>query len=114
VYFFLKIAISALVVAAASEIARRSTVFGALIASLPLTSMLAMIWLYRDTRDAARISAFSNDVLLLTLPSLVLFLVLPLLLKRGVAFPVALIVSAACTALAYATLTFVMQRPVES
>lgn len=54
-YFFAKAAISGLIVAAVSEIARRSPGFGALVASLPLVSVLGMMWLWRDTHDPTRI-----------------------------------------------------------
>jgi hypothetical protein len=56
---------------------------GAILASVPLVSVLAMFWLYIDTRDVARVSSLSSSVLWLVLPSLALFLALPLLLKQG-------------------------------
>ena len=83
VYFVLKTIVSALVIVGIAEIAKRSTVAGALIASLPLTSLLAFVWLYRDTHDAARIASLFVDIFWLVIPSLALFLTLPLFIRLG-------------------------------
>lgn len=58
----------------ASEIAKKYDVFGALIASLPLISIFAMVWLYNDTGDTEQIANFSKDVVWFVIPSLVIFL----------------------------------------
>ena len=85
-YYLLKVAISALIVVAVAEIAKRSSLSGALVASLPLTSLLAFVWLYLDTGDTAKVSSLSTGIFWLVLPSLALFLVLPLLLRLGWGF----------------------------
>ncbi len=85
----------------ASELAKKTTLLGALVISIPFTSIMAMIWLYRDTGDTEKISAFSESVLWLVLPSLVLFIVLPILLRRGWEFTPALAVGIAGTIIAY-------------
>jgi hypothetical protein len=51
VYLLIKAAISGLIIAVVSEVARRAPSLGALIASLPLISVLGMIWLWRDNHD---------------------------------------------------------------
>lgn len=84
--FLLKVLISALVVAGASELARRYSVIGALLASLPLTSILAMIWLWRDNVPATRIADFAGSIFWLVLPSLLLFVSMPLMLRAGYGF----------------------------
>ena len=89
-YFLIKILITALIVAAVSELARRYTLWAALLVSLPLTSILAFIWVYWDTRDTSKIIELSYSVFWLVLPSLAFFLILPLLLKHGLGFPVAM------------------------
>ena len=89
-YTILKFAISAAVLVAVSEISKRSSLVGGLLASLPLTSLLAFLWLWRDTHDSAKISALSTSIFWLVLPSLSLFIALPLFLKKGVAFHSAL------------------------
>ena len=82
-YLVVKAALSGIIVAAVSEIARRYPGWGGLVASLPLTSLLAMIWLWRDTQDAARVAELSSSTFWFILPSLPLFLVLPALLRSG-------------------------------
>ncbi|MFZ5662214.1 MAG: hypothetical protein ACOY9B_05745 [Pseudomonadota bacterium] len=49
-----KAVVTAVLVVAISELGKRSTLAGALLASLPLTSLLALVWLYRDTGDAVQ------------------------------------------------------------
>ena len=85
-YLFIKAAISGGIIAAVSEIARRYTGWGGLVASLPLTSLLAMLWLWRDTGSAERVAELSASTIWFLLPSVPLFITLPLLLRSGVAF----------------------------
>lgn len=101
-YLVIKAAISGVIVALVSEIARRYPGWGGLIASLPLTSLLAMIWLWRDTGDSLRIAELSSSTLWFILPSLPLFLVLPALLRSGMAFWAALAIVVAGTLALYA------------
>jgi hypothetical protein len=109
-YFFLKALISGLLVAAASEIARRHAGFGALIASLPLVSVLGMIWLWRDTTDVLRMTEHSAATFFYVLPSLPMFLLIPLLLKRGIGFWPALGIGCLMTILLYALMVSLLTR----
>ena len=85
-YLLIKAGISGLIVAVVSEIARRSPGVGALIVSLPLVSILAMIWLWRDTADPQRLAAHAGATFWYVLPSLPMFLLMPALLRRGAGF----------------------------
>lgn len=85
-YFVLKFLISGLIVAAVSEISKRSPGFAAIVASLPLTSILAIIWLYNDAQDVKQVIDLSNGIALIVLPSLVFFIALSLLLRYGISF----------------------------
>ena len=107
--YVLKVAISAALVVLISELSKRSTLIGALLASIPLVSVLAVVWLYTETRDAAQVAALSKSIFWLVLPSLALFLVLPVLLERGYQFYVSLLASIATTVAAY-YLTIVLAR----
>lgn len=100
-YFLIKTIITALIVAAVSELARRYTVWAALLASLPLTSILAFIWVYWDTKDTGKIIELSYSVFWLVFPSLAFFLILPFLLKQGLAFPLAMMGAIAAMAVLY-------------
>jgi len=85
-YLVIKAALSGVIVAAVSEIARRYPGWGGLVASLPLTSLLAMLWLWRDTSDTGRVAELAGSTFWFILPSLPLFIVLPLLLRNGIGF----------------------------
>lgn len=100
-YLLLKAALSGILVALASEIARRSPGLGALIVSLPLVSILAILWLWRDTGDADRIAAHSEATFWYVLPSLPMFLLLALLLRSGLNFWLALALGCALTIALY-------------
>lgn len=88
-YLALKALISGAIVAVVSETAKRYPGFGALIASLPLVSVLGMIWLWRDEPDAANMAAHAAATFWYVLPSLPMFLFMPALLNRGAPFGLA-------------------------
>jgi len=100
-YYALKIGISALVIVAITEIAKRSSGFAALLASLPLISLLAFVWLHIEGAEPLRIAELSNQIFWLVLPSLVLFLLLPLLIRQGLGFWLSLVLSISATAGCY-------------
>jgi len=85
-WLFLKAAISGILIAAASEVARRYPGFGALIASLPLVSVMGMIWLWQVSRDPALLADHAGATLWFVIPSLPMFVVIPVLLRAGVPF----------------------------
>lgn len=89
---------------AVSEAAKRSTLLGALIASLPLTSLLAMIWLYVDTGDGEKVASLASSILWLVLPSLILFIVLPVLIRLGWGFWPSLAIASTLTVAGYLAL----------
>jgi hypothetical protein len=105
-----KVLLTAVVVVAVSEIAKRSSLWGAILASLPLTSLLAFVWLYLETGDTQAIGALSQGIFWLVLASLPLFLVLPLLLRQGWPFWPSLAGACAVTVGAYFALVWVLQR----
>jgi len=100
-YLAVKTLISAVLIVAVGEIAKRSPLVAGLLASIPLLSLLALVWLYVDTRSAEQVSALSWSILLMILPSLLFLVVLPLLLKAGAPFAVAMTGAVAVTAAGY-------------
>ena len=87
--YLMKILLSAMIVLAISEITKRFGFWGSLLASLPILSVISMVWIYMDTKDIPRISAFSIQVFWFVIPSLGLFLTLPWFLARYT-FPLSL------------------------
>lgn len=100
-YYTLKIVITTLLIVAISEISKRSTLVGAILASVPLVSVLAMIWLYIDTKDISKVGTLSMSVFWLVLPSLTLFVTLPVLLKQNIDFYISISISIFVTILSY-------------
>jgi hypothetical protein len=100
-YYTLKVVISALIIVTITEISKRSTGVAALVAALPLTSVLAFIWLHWESAPPERIADLSIQIFWLVIPSLTLFLILPLLLKQGISFWLSLVLSASATVTCY-------------
>ena len=108
--YTVKVLVTACLVVAVSEIAKRSSFWGALLASLPLTSLLALVWLFVDTGDTERVAALSRGIFWLVLASLPFFVLLPSLLRAGWSFWAALGVACAVTAGAYMGLAWALSR----
>ena len=109
-YLAIKAVLSGVIIAAISEIAKRSPAAGALVASLPLVSILGMIWLWRDTHDAERMAAHAGATFWYVLPSLPMFLIMPWLLRQGVGFWPALSVGCVITILLYLAILWIAAR----
>ena len=100
-YLIIKTIITAIVVIAVTEIAKRSTLFAGILASIPLTSFLAFIWLYWETNDYQKIIDLSYSILLMIIPSFTFLIVLPLALKFNISFLYSMIISITSTAFIY-------------
>lgn len=109
-YLVAKALISGGMIAAASEVAKRYPGFGALIASLPLVSVLGMIWLWRDRPDAENMAAHSSATFWYVIPSLPMFLVIPVLLRSGLPFWLALTLGCMLTIVLYSAMTMLAPR----
>lgn len=109
-YLALKSLLSGIIIMAVSEIARRSPAFGALVASLPLVSLLAIIWLWHDTADTTRIANHAEATFWYVIPSLPMFLAFPYLLRQGVGFWWALLAACALTIVLYLITILIAER----
>ena len=109
-YFLTKAAISGLIVAIVAESAKRSPAFGALVASLPLISILAAIWIWRDTADVMRVASLMELTFWYVLPSLPMFLLIPVLLRGGIGFWPSLVVGCLLTSVLYLVTASILSR----
>ncbi|HEX4694927.1 DUF3147 family protein [Sphingomonas sp.] len=109
-YLMLKAGISGVLIAAASTLAKRYPGFGALIASLPLVSVLGMIWLWGEKPDAENMAAHAGATFWYVLPSLPMFLLIPALLRHGLNFWLALALGCALTVALYTLMTWIGPR----
>ena len=109
-YLILKAVISGLLIAASSEVARRWPTVGGLIVSLPLVSLLAFIWVWRDTGDTGKVAELSTSTFWFFWPSIPMFLILPALLRSGFGFWIAFAISVAITLGLYAAFFWAAPR----
>ena len=110
IYYAIKLVVSASLIVLISEIAKRSAGFAALIASLPLTSLLAFVWLGVEGAQPEKIAELSSQIFWLIVPSLVLFPSLSILLRMGVNLWGSLAMASAATVIAYLALLPVLRR----
>ena len=109
-YLILKALLSGAIIAAVSEIAKRSPTFGALVVSLPLMSLLAFIWFWQDRHDTENVAALSQSTFWFVLPSLPMFLVFPMMLRNGIGFWIALGLSCTLTVALYFAMIAMLGR----
>lgn len=109
-YYAIKLLLSAAIIVAVSELAKRQPAWGGALASLPLVSMLAMLWLYADTRNPQQVADLSMSIFWLVLPSLVLFLALPLLLRQGLAFGVSFMLAVLAMLASYGLMLLALRQ----
>jgi hypothetical protein len=109
-YLIIKAAVSGVLVAVISEVAKRYPGLGGLIASLPLVSLLGMIWLWRDRPDAGNMAAHAEATFWFVLPSLPMFLLIPAMLRNGFGFWLSLAVGCLLTILLYSLMVWAGPR----
>jgi hypothetical protein len=109
-YLAIKAALSGIIIAIVSEVAKRYPGFGALIASLPLVSVLGMLWLWRDKPDVPNMAAHVEATFWFVLPSLPMFLLIPWMMRNGVGFYLALAAGCVITIALYAGMTWMGPR----
>jgi F0F1-type ATP synthase assembly protein I len=102
--------VSAVLITLVSEVSKKTGYLGGLIASLPITSMLALFWLYNDTKNSDKVAELSIGILLFVIPSMVFFIVLPILLKKELNFYLALIISSGIMVSSYALFSLILSR----
>ena len=108
--YIAKVALTSAVIVGVSEIAKRSTLAAAVLASLPLTSLLEFVWLYSETGDAQKIASLSHSIFWLVLASLPFFLILPALLNAGWGFWASMGVASGSGVIAYLGMTYCLTR----
>jgi uncharacterized membrane protein (GlpM family) len=82
--------LSGALVVAIGELAKRNNFTAAIVHSLPLISLLAVTWLFTETRDTALVARHMTGTFWFVLPTLPMFLVAPWLLRSGWSFWAAL------------------------
>lgn len=107
IQYIIKTLLSLVVIVSVSEIAKRSSLIGGILVSLPLVSLLAIVWLWIDTKSKIKVAELSHSIFWLVIPSLVLFISLPMLLKK-LDFGWAMLISCSLTVIAYYLMVIVL------
>ena len=110
VWYIIKLFLTAGIIVIISEVSKRLPLLGSLIASLPLVSVIGMIWMYGETKDLIRIADHAEGTFWYVLPSLPMFLLMPFLLRKGISFPAALSAGIALTGVLYFLMTKVLAK----
>jgi hypothetical protein len=108
--FFINTIIAALIIAAVTELSRRFSFLAALLVSLPLTSIIALSFVYIETKDVAKVSELSTAIFWLVIPSLAFFLLLPMFLRHGLNFWISLSATSGLLAIGYIGYSALIKR----
>lgn len=108
--FAAKAALAGVIVALVATIAERQPSFGALVAALPLISILGMIFLWLARPDAENMALHAEATFWYVLPSLPMFLLIPMMLRNGISFFLSLAAGCVLTISLYLIMAFVGRR----
>ncbi len=109
-YYLIKLFLSAFLIVVISEISKRTTLLGGLLASLPLVSILGLSWLYIDTKNTEKVAQLTTSIFWMVLPSLSLFVVLPILLKTKLSFLASLSISLVIMSICYLLMILILNK----
>lgn len=109
-YYITKIIITTLLIVLISEITKRNSLIGTLLAAVPLVSILAMTWMYVDTNSSDSAVEFSNKIIWLITPSMTLFILFPILVKKGMSFYPSMAISVVSTIIAYYLMILILEK----
>lgn len=104
-----KFLVSAAVIVFATKIQLFNDRLSALLIALPLTSLIAMVWMRRDGQDREQIANHAEATFWFVLPTLPMFLLLPWMLRNGWGFGVALAANCALTVILFFLLVWALK-----
>jgi hypothetical protein len=104
-----KYLVTAGIIVAVTEIAKRSGKAGALITALPMVAVLALIWMFIEKQPQEKIGTYAYYTFWYVLPTLPMFLLFPLLLKQF-GFWLAMAASVVLTVSSFAGMAWILNR----
>lgn len=110
IWYGIKIIVTALVIVIVSEVSKRLPLLGSLIASLPLVSVLGMIWIFQESKDTQKLITHAEGTFWYVLPSLPMFLLMPWMMRKGVSFYWTLTAGILLTVILYVIMTKILAR----
>jgi uncharacterized membrane protein (GlpM family) len=91
---FIKVALSVVIILAATAIGKKLPATAGLIGVMPLTGALVLVWMYLESNgDASTMQQFTKGALWGIVPSILFFVVALLCFKRGLPLPLVLVSS---------------------
>jgi hypothetical protein len=99
--YFVKVLTVVILVIAITETSKRNQLAGAILASLPVTSIIAILWLKYENATHGDIADLSKTIFWMVLPSLLFFIVLPAMLQREYSFAISFFIACASSSSAY-------------
>ncbi|MBT3636646.1 MAG: DUF3147 family protein [Opitutae bacterium] len=110
IWYLIKLALTAAIIVLISEVAKKLPLLGSLIASLPLISVIGMIWMYGEKTDTEKIASHSEGTFWYVLPSLPMFLVMPWMMRKGISFPLSMSAGIVLTGILYFLTTKILAK----
>ena len=110
IWYIVKLLVSAGIIVLISELSKKLPLLASLIASLPLVSVLGMVWMYGEKVETEKITAHAEGTFWYVLPSLPMFLVMPWMLRKGINFPVSMATGIALTTLLYLLMIRILDK----
>ena len=110
IWYAIKLLISAGIIVLISELSKKMPLLASLVASLPLVSVLGMIWMYGEKVEVEKIAAHAEGTFWYVLPSLPMFLIMPWMMKKGVSFPASLTTGIFLTGVLYFLMTKMLAK----
>jgi hypothetical protein len=110
IWYAIKLLISAGIIVLISELSKKMPLLASLVASLPLVSVLGMIWMYGEKVEVEKIAAHAEGTFWYVLPSLPMFLIMPWMMKKGVSFPASLTTGILLTGVLYFLMTKMLAK----
>ena len=110
IWYAVKLLVSAGIIVLISELSKKLPLLASLIASLPLVSVLGMIWMYGEKVEVEKIASHAEGTFWYVLPSLPMFLLMPWMLKKGISVPASLGAGIALAGVLYFVMTKVLAK----
>lgn len=105
-----KVLLSAVIIVLVNKVQLINDRLSALLIALPLTSLLAMIWMHQAGQSGQRIANHAEGTFWFVLPTLPMFLILPWMVRNGWGFWAALLANCLLTAGFFWLTVFVLRK----
>ncbi len=109
-FYIIKLFLTSLLIVIITETSKKSSFIATIFAALPTISILSFIWIYFEQKDTNKIANLSSSIFWMVIPSLPLFLIFPVLLKKGLNFYISLLISCAITVLFYILFVWILKK----